>query len=118
MGGVVAACVAAIDSGVAGVVVWDCLRAFADLLRSDDSLWSPEVFIPGVLQHFDIPELLGSVSGPVYWINPLDAMKERFNQCELQSLAATISHQTKVENGNQDTIRANLRELLESADLC
>ena len=42
---------AAIDGGAAGVVIWDCLHAFEDLLEAEDCAWSPEVFMPGVLEH-------------------------------------------------------------------
>lgn len=116
LGGIVAAHVAAIDREAAGVVIWDTLRAFEDLLRADDSRWSPEAFMPGVLECYDIPELLNSVSCPVHWINPLDAMKERFEEGELKSLAEAIGDGAEVMNGDEETVCAALLGLLDAVD--
>ncbi len=116
LGGIVAAHVAAIDRKVAGVVIWDSLRAFEDLLRADDSLWSPDAFMPGVLEQYDIPELLASMSCPVRCINPLDAMMKPFSEPDLLELKRSVGDHARIENGDEDTICAALQELLAAAD--
>lgn len=116
LGAIIAAHVAAIDRQVKGVVIWDSLRAFEDLYKAEDSLWSPEVFMPHVLKHFDIPELLNSATCPVRWINPLDAMKERFDKENLAALTEAIGKDAQVTNGDEETVYAAMHGLLEAVD--
>lgn len=116
LGGIVAAHVAAIDPKAAGIVVWDTLRAFEDLLRAEDTAWSPEVFMPGVLERYDIPDLLKVCSGPVRWINPLDAMKERFDEPELLHLAEMLGNGAEVSNGDEEAIFAALQGVMDGVD--
>jgi len=117
LGGIVASYVAAIDRELKGVVLWDCLRSFEDLLNADDSRWSPEVFIPQTLIHYDLSELLGAVTCPVHWINPLDAMKNPLADPDLQELEKGIGGHARIENGDEDTVCAVLQGLLEAVDV-
>jgi len=76
MGGVVALHVAAIDGRVAGVFSLDGLGSFESLAAEEKYAWSHEDFLPGVLLHYDLPELVASLTMPVLIANPLDAAKK------------------------------------------
>jgi predicted esterase len=86
MGGIVALHVAAIDGQVAGVFSTGGLATFESLAASESYAWSPEDFLPGVLLHYDLPELVNALSMPVLIANPLDAAKEPLNA----EVAATL----------------------------
>jgi hypothetical protein len=116
MGGIIAAHVAAIDRKAGGVFIWDSLRAFEDLLRAEDCAWSPEIFVPGVLQHYDIPELLNAASCPVHWINPLDGMKASAEEAQLTDLAESIGARAQIVNGGEETVCATLLAFLDAVD--
>jgi len=73
MGGVVAVHVAAAGGGVAGVFSLNGLATFESLATDPDYRWPQEAFLPGVLRHYDLPELVASLSMPVLLANPLDA---------------------------------------------
>jgi len=76
MGGVVALHVAAADATVAGVFSVDALAAFEFLVTSESYAWPPEAFLPGVLLHYDLPDLAAALDMPTLIANPLDAVKE------------------------------------------
>ncbi|MEZ5277227.1 MAG: hypothetical protein R3F07_12670 [Opitutaceae bacterium] len=116
LGGLIAAHVAAIDAHLAGVVIWNCLRAFEDLLEAEDCAWSPEVFIPGVLEHYEVADLLTAAGCPVRWINPLDAMKNTFGGEELEAMEQHMGTAVRIENGEDTAILAALAGLLDKAD--
>ncbi len=73
MGGVVALHVAAADGAVAGVFSMNGLATFESLATHPDYTWPQEAFLPGVLEHYDLPELIASLGMPVLIANPLDA---------------------------------------------
>ena len=73
MGGVVALHVAAVDGAVAGVFSMNGLATFESLATQPDYTWPQEAFLPGVLEHYDLPELIASLGMPVLIANPLDA---------------------------------------------
>ena len=79
LGGVVALFAAAIDGAVAGVITWDALVSFRALLEEETYTWPADAFIPNVLRHFDLPELIASLSCPVRSLNPLDGCRERLS---------------------------------------
>ncbi len=76
MGGVVALHVAAIDGRVAGAFSIGGLGSFESLAAEKDYAWSHEDFLPGVLLHYDLPELVKTLAMPVLIANPLDAAKQ------------------------------------------
>jgi pimeloyl-ACP methyl ester carboxylesterase len=112
LGALVAAHVAAIDQNLGGLVIWDALRRFEDLLEAADWSWSPECFIPGVLTAYEIPDLLRSASCPIRWINPLDGAKQPIKGAELDALQREIGPQSRVSQGEQADVQAALVELL------
>jgi dienelactone hydrolase len=117
LGAIVASHVAAIDRQVAAAVFWDSLGSFELLLEADDTLWSPECFVPLVLKHYDLPDLLASAGCPVTWINPLDAMKLPLVEERIDRLADAIGPQAKIERGTEDDVCSAILEHLEKADL-
>ncbi len=57
------------------------LVCFEDLATAENPLWQRYSYIPGVLRHFDIPELLAAQHGKtLLLINPLDAGKRRMDE--------------------------------------
>ncbi len=77
MGGVVALHVAAVDGELAGVFSAEGLATFESLATSPGYAWSHEVFLPDVLRHYDLPELLATLNMPTLVVNPLDANRRR-----------------------------------------
>lgn len=66
LGAVAALHVAALaQPAVAGAVVWDGLASFRDLAGAEPYAWPADAFFPGVLRHYDLPELAAAVPGPV-----------------------------------------------------
>ena len=86
LGGVVALFAAAIDGAVAGVVTWDALVSFRALLEEETYAWPADAFIPNVLRHFDLPELVASLSCPVRSLNPLDGCRKRLSEQAIAGL--------------------------------
>jgi cephalosporin-C deacetylase-like acetyl esterase len=65
LGGMVALHVAAIVGDLLGVVVWDCLSSCRSLLAAERYPWPADAFLPGLLQHYDLPELAAAVRCPM-----------------------------------------------------
>jgi dienelactone hydrolase len=65
LGGVVALHAAAIDGGLAGVVILDGLSSFRSLLGAERYPWPADAFLPNVLRHYDLPELAATLACPV-----------------------------------------------------
>jgi pimeloyl-ACP methyl ester carboxylesterase len=72
LGGIVALHVAAIDTRIKGVLVWDTLYSFMSLLEIEDYTWPHDTFVPNVLLQYDLPELISALTVPVSVLNPLD----------------------------------------------
>lgn len=79
MGGIVALHVAAVDEKVAGVMAADFLASFESLATSPSYRWSHEDFLPNVLVHYDVPELVAALQMPTLLVNPLDAKRGRLS---------------------------------------
>lgn len=73
MGGVVALHVAAADGKVAGAFSINGLATFESLATHADYTWPQQAFLPGVLEHYDLPELVAALEMPVLLVNPLGA---------------------------------------------
>ena len=74
LGGVIALHVAAIDSALKGVVVWDSLISFRSLIETENYAWPADAFVPQILLQYDLPELTASLPMPVAILRPLDGM--------------------------------------------
>ena len=86
MGGIVALHVAAVDSELAGAFAIDGLATFGSLATSNRYAWSPEAFLPDVLRHYDLPELVAGLDMPCLIANPLGAAKEPLEREEAKKL--------------------------------
>jgi len=75
MGAVVALHVAALAERLRGVIVEAPLACFQELTESERYTWPPDAFVPEVLKHYDLPELLAALAPtPALVVNPLDAV--------------------------------------------
>lgn len=67
---------AALDPRVLAVVCEDSLLSYGSLTRGDRYLYSADVFIPSILQRFDLPQVAACVADrPLALLSPVDAMK-------------------------------------------
>ncbi|HLV37227.1 MAG TPA: acetylxylan esterase [Spirillospora sp.] len=72
LGGVVALHVAAFAPQLRGVVTWDMLASFQQLLETENYVWPADAFLPNVLRYYDLPELAAALPWSVHQINLLD----------------------------------------------
>ncbi|MFA6242101.1 MAG: hypothetical protein WC655_14295 [Candidatus Hydrogenedentales bacterium] len=82
LGAIVALHVAAIDGAVAGVVAADGLASFESLATSESYTWPHETFFPGILRHYDLPEMIVALKVPVLVLNPMNAQRTSLSQDE------------------------------------
>jgi cephalosporin-C deacetylase-like acetyl esterase len=67
---------AALDARVLAVVCEGGLLSYGNLTRVDRYLYSADIFIPSILQHFDLPQVAGCVADRgLALLSPVDAMK-------------------------------------------
>jgi dienelactone hydrolase len=59
----------------AAVVLRDAPASYEALLATDDFAWPHDIILPGVLQHYDLPQLALAADCPVHWLNPLDGAR-------------------------------------------
>jgi len=71
-GAVVALIVGALIEGLRGVVCQDPPPGIEALVEAESYAWPTDLFIPGVLRHFDLPELVAAV-GEVRVVHQRDA---------------------------------------------
>ena len=86
MGGVVALHVAAIDGKLAGAFSAEGLASFESLATSARYMWSHEDFLPGVLLHYDLPDLVRALTMPSLIVNPLGPGKEPLDKDTTEAL--------------------------------
>lgn len=77
LGGVVALLAgAACQEEIGGIVSWSSLASFQSLAEAEKYAWPSAAFMPDVLRHFDLPEVVRAMDdSPVLILNPLDAGK-------------------------------------------
>ncbi len=88
LGAIVAVHVAAIDGNVAGAVAIEGLAEFESLASTEDYAWPHETFLPNVLLHYDLPELIAALACPVFVAYPLDARKQPLTQDQSDTIFA------------------------------
>ena len=72
-GGPVALHLAALLPGrFAAVVLRDTPASYAHLLATDELTWPHDLVLPGVLRHYDLPDLAAVAGCPVHWLDPRD----------------------------------------------
>ncbi len=60
----------------AAVVLRDSPASYTSVLATDQFAWPHDLILPGVLQHYDLPELARAAACPVHWLNPLDGARQ------------------------------------------
>jgi pimeloyl-ACP methyl ester carboxylesterase len=117
MGGVVALHLAAIDPEVAGVASLDSLTAFELLASTENYRWNAEAFLPGVLQHYELPDLAAGIDRPVLIVNPLDALREPLSPDDVKTYYTAAIDKNKafrvMLKAGDDAVVAFLRETLQ-----
>jgi cephalosporin-C deacetylase-like acetyl esterase len=67
---------AALDRRVLAVVCEDSLLSYGSLTRVDRYLYSADVFVQGILLHYDLPQVAACVADrPLALLSPVDAME-------------------------------------------
>jgi len=102
VGALVALHVAALDSKIKGVFASDLPASFTMLTESRDFTWDQDIFLPRVLDYYDVPELVSGLQAPVLLVNPLDAVKHPIAPAEAAKLYAAALRQPGV------TVKADL----------
>jgi cephalosporin-C deacetylase-like acetyl esterase len=111
LGGIVALHAAAIDRRVQGVVVWDCLASFKMLLETDAYTWPADVFLPGVLLHYDLPELVAALHCPVQVLNPVDGEGSPLSGQAIEGLNRPLARSAYVQGVDGAVVIAATGEL-------
>ena len=60
----------------AAVVLRDTPASYAHLLATDGFDWPHDLVLPGVLRHYDLPDLAAVAGCPVHWLDPLDGARQ------------------------------------------
>lgn len=114
MGGVVALHVAAMDGSVVGAFSLDGLASFESLATSEEYAWSHEDFLPDVLLHYDIRELVSACPGAVLVANPLGPDRKSLERAvaeELFSPSERVMVRPGAEGGaGNEAVLAFIRE--------
>ena len=96
LGAIVALHVAAVDGSVAGAVAADGLASFEQLASAESYAWPHEAFFPGVLKHYDLPELLASLRIPALVLNPMSAQRDSLDQNECGKVYEVLKDKSNV----------------------
>jgi cephalosporin-C deacetylase-like acetyl esterase len=68
---------AALDDRIPNLICTNSLLSYRLLAQSDRYLYGADVFVPEVLQHFDLPDVAAALAPrPLAFIEPKDAMKK------------------------------------------
>lgn len=115
LGGVVALHVAAIvGEQLAAVIIWDSLASFRALLEEPDYAWSADAFLPNVLLHYDLPDLVYMLPCPVRIINPRDGCRHTLLPEALAALNASAGHHLYINTDGEQGILQVLIEYLDA----
>jgi cephalosporin-C deacetylase-like acetyl esterase len=69
-------CATALDDRIPNLICAGGLLSYRTLALADRYLYGADVFVPGVLHHFDLPEIASSIAPrPLIFIEPKDGMK-------------------------------------------
>ena len=100
LGAIVALYVAALAGDVAGVFCDEMPVSIESLVAGAEVSWPPDVFIPEIVMHFDLPDLVGMVAGPVLVAAPLDARRQ-----PLDPESAKKTYENALVNNSQCTLQ-------------
>ena len=108
LGGIIALHVAAIAGKVRAVTVWDTLFRFESLLEAESYPWPADTFIPNVLRHYDVPELIDSLPCDVSVLHPLDGEGKPVPPQRLEVLNERIGRQVFAADASDHRILDSL----------
>ncbi len=91
LGGIVALHVAAIDGTLAGAFSVDGPASLEEVVAAESYAWPPEIFVPRLLQHYDLPELVAGLPMPVLIATPRDAQRRPLNPEAMETRYAVAS---------------------------
>ncbi|MBX7255898.1 MAG: dienelactone hydrolase family protein [Candidatus Hydrogenedentes bacterium] len=113
LGALVALHIAAIDDSVAGAVAADGLASYEQLASAESYAWPHEAFFPGVLKHYDLPELAAALKMPALILNPLNAQKKSLTKEDCDAIYGTLNIKSQVHSGwDEDTLVRFVRDTL------
>jgi hypothetical protein len=114
LAGIVALHVAAIDGQVQGVVMWDCLAGFKTLLEANEYTWPADAFLPQVLLHYDLPELVAALHCPVQILSPLDGRGTPLSAYAIEDLNRPLPRAVYTSNADDGALASTLEAMLHS----
>lgn len=59
----------------AAVILHDAPASYAALLDTEEFAWPHDLVLPGVLRHYDLPDIAAITGCPVHWLNPRDGAR-------------------------------------------
>jgi len=116
LAGIVALHVAAIDAEIKGTVVWDCPISFKALLEVEEATWPADAFVPSVLLHYDLPELVAARHSPVQILNPLDGTGAALSDRVIGNLNRSPDGAVYAADPDGSEVTGALDSMLRSAD--
>jgi pimeloyl-ACP methyl ester carboxylesterase len=116
LAGIVALHVAAIDAQIKGTVVWDCPISFKALLEAEECTWPADAFLPRVLLHYDLPELVAALQSPVQILNPLDGTGAALSDRVIGNMTRPLDRAVYVADPDSSELASALSSMLRSAD--
>jgi pimeloyl-ACP methyl ester carboxylesterase len=103
LGGPVVLMAAALaPSPLGGVASWSALASFHSLAEAESYAWPAGAVLPDVLAHFDLPELVATLPGPVAVLEPLDAERRPLTAEAAQSLYGSLPSTARLVAGRAD----------------
>jgi len=71
---------AALDDRILNLICTECLLSYRTLALTDRYLYGADIFVPGILHHFDLPEVAAVIAPrPLFFIEPKDGMKGKIH---------------------------------------
>ncbi|HZP06970.1 MAG TPA: alpha/beta hydrolase family protein [Terracidiphilus sp.] len=103
---------AALDERIPTLICAESLLSYRSLAQSDRYLYGADIFVPGILQYLDLPEIATAIAPrPLIFVKPKDAMKRdvdsktaeetyRWTQTAYQATDAKPNFQIECEGGD------------------
>jgi dienelactone hydrolase len=97
MGALWALYAAAMDKRVAAVVCHGGLISYGALTTGDRYLHGADIFLPDVLEHFDLPQVAAAAGGRVTLLGPVDAMRRHVDPAQARAVYAAAGGKIRIE---------------------
>jgi cephalosporin-C deacetylase-like acetyl esterase len=105
VGALVALHVAALETGISGVAVYDCLGCFRSIVEFGRSTYPASGFIPGILLHYDVPDLVGALAPtPTFLANPLDPVGNPLPRATIDEMFASARWMFELLGGGRPLV--------------